>query len=701
MARVQVFEGGQVAPAPATSARFQPQDFGPGVGAGLEQLGEAGQQAAGVLQQTAALHDEAAVKEATNGVNQWYAEAAYTGPNALFGKVGKDALTTAPMVTTGLQNEIANTRKGLQNDRQRYLFDEAVNPQNVEWQTQIGRHVLEQTRTYATNESIARAGMTGEMAGLTYLDDPAQGEKHIEVMNAEIANAGRLQGLGPDAIRQKQFVATSGIYKDVGTQIASAGPQGWDLARSFVETHKASMSDDDRAAVLTRADVEQHAFEAEQRQAAAEQRRQQSEDMRDARDRAESGLGRLDSGLPLSPDEYTQLHQDALATGDPNLIKRVEEGQFTNNLSIQHQHDTPTQLQDRINTLSASITKAGAKADPNQIIERDHLQQMFNQSSSQLNSDSLSWGAAHLGIPVQPLNIDDPNSIANRVAAASKIAAQTGHAPQVLTASEATAMTPQWTRGDTSAKINLVSKIARFGPLAVTAAQQIAPNDNGLIHLVSLAQHSNKGVGLSRVTQALAGYEAMKTEAQIVGKVGTLPDFNTFVGSSLQFMPGARDGVFTVAKALLAEDASQRGWKDNNDADPKAWYRAINSALGAYNRGDVQFGGLAGVNGAQTVLPENMSLDDFENRISRANGAQFKAAGNGEPVLGNGSPLSAGDLKKLHFVPVDDGVYRLEMGGSFVHTKAGQPFEVDVRKLNGATGKSFDAQLAAHGYARY
>jgi hypothetical protein len=223
--------------------------------------------------------------------------------------------------------------------------------------------------------------------------------------------------------------------------------------------------------------------------------------------------------------------------------------------------------------------------------------------------------------------------------------------------------------------------LARFGPLAPDAAQQVAPNDAGLLHLIGLASHSNYGVAISRVNQAIAGYEAMKTEGQIVGKLAKLPDFNTYVGNSLQFMPGARDGVFTVAKALLAEDAAQKGWADDTAADDKAWYRATNSALGAYNRGNVQYGGLAGFNGAQTVLPENMSLDDFEGRIARANDRQFLSAGNGVPVTGSGVQLNAGDLKKMHFIPVDDGVYRFEAGGSFVHTKDGHPFELNVRHL--------------------
>jgi hypothetical protein len=81
------------------------------------------------------------------------------------------------------------------------------------------------------------------------------------------------------------------------------------------------------------------------------------------------------------------------------------------------------------------------------------------------------------------------------------------------------------------------------------------------------------------------------------------------------------------------------------------------------------------------VLPENMSLDDFEGRVSRANDTTFAKAGNGVPVVGNGQPLNSGDLKRMHFVPIDDGVYRLENGGAFVHTKDGHPYEIDIRKL--------------------
>jgi hypothetical protein len=695
MANVPAYQGGSVAPAEATTARFQAQDFGPGIGRGVQAVGDALGQASDVADRIGALHDEAAVKEQVNGLNQWTNEALYTGPNALLPKKGKDALDTVPMVQKGLLSEVQQRRATLQNERQRFLFDEAVNPQTLETQKMIAVHAANETVTYAANESQARQLATSETAKLTYLDNPQLAEQHIATMRTEIANQGKIEGWGPLQVSAAQLKATSGTYHDIGLQIAGAGPDGWSLAREFVKQHSGDMTDDDRRAVIDKADTEQRAFEAEQRRQEAELRRQESEDKRDARDRATSALGLLDNGAPMDPADYAGAMSDAQKADDPALIKRLTDGQLKNTTLFTHRSDTPVELQDQINTLSAKIAKDGPKADPADVTTLSALQQLHDRSSEGLRSNGLAWAAQHLGVTVPTLNPADPNSIAQRVQIATAVSQKTGINVSPLQPDEVQPFAQQWRMGDATHKTNLVMTLARFGPLAPEAAQQIAPNDAGLLQLIGLASHSNRGVAISRVNQAIAGYEAMKTQGQIVGKLAKLQDFNAFTGNALQFMPGARDGVYTVAKALLAEDASQHGWADDTAADSKAWYRAVNSALGAYNRGDTQYGGLAGFNGAQTVLPENMSLDDFENRVARANDRQFLSAGNGVPVTGNGTQLGAGDLKKMHFIPVDDGVYRLETGGSFVHTKDGKPFELDVRRLT-----SLDAELAAHGYVR-
>lgn len=696
MARVTVFEGGNIDAPQTTGARFQAQDYGPGVGEGVQRLGEAGSEVANVIDKIGQLHDEASVKEAANSVSEWYTGAGYTGPDAFYNKKGKDALLGQGAITKGLDTMLADTRKGLQNERQRSLFDDAMNPQQLEWHKQISVHALNETSTYATNEATARAGMSAELAGHTYMDNPTEGEKHLETMRAEIAAAGKLQGWGADQISEKQFKATSSIYHDIGVQLASSGPQGPDLADKFIELHKDSMTLDDSTSLAVNSRARRDAMEAEQRRLEAEQRRAENEAKRDARDRVESGLVRISSGLPLSPDEYTSIHQDAATTGDPNLLKRVEEGQFVNNLSIQHRNDTPVELQDRVNQLSAAITKAGAKADPQQILERDHLQQMFNQGSSELNSNPLAWATKHLGIQVQPLNIADPNSIQNRVDVANAVAKKTGHAPQPLQPSEIATLAPQWTRGSIEQKQALVSQIAKFGPLADAAAQQIAPNDNGLHNLIGLATHQNQGVGASRVNQILTGYEAIKSMPKLVNKDQSIQQFNGYLGNALQFLPGVKEGVYTNAKALLAAEANEAGVQEWDSLDGRAWFKAVNSSLGAYTKGGEQYGGIAVVNGVPTVLPENMTQSDFESRISRSTGPQFRAAANGAPVYGNGESPTASEIKKMQWVPSGDGTYRLSDGHAFLHNQHGDFYEIDARKLPG----NLDAQLASHGYVR-
>jgi hypothetical protein len=680
-------------PSPGVNARVEAPNMGAGgemVGRALQGLGNQISDTAEVQDQISQIHDHATVKEAINNVQSWYTQAGYTGPNAYYQKDGRDAVEGQPMITTGLDNLIKETRANLNDERQRQMFDLAMKPQRDDWGITISTHAAKEEKTYDDDQSKALLTGVGELAKSSYINDPTGAEKQIDTGLAEIAHYGARNGWSPDAVKVEQLKFTSGIYKDVGANLAYAGQDGPKLAQAVIDQHGDSMTADDRYAVATHARTAQDALDADQRRIEAEQRRLATEAKHDARDRAESAAANLDSGLPMEPKDFASAVSDAKTAEDDALLRRLQHGQLKNTVLFSHQHDTPLALQDQVNRLSADISKAGTKADPNTIIERDALQQLYQHSSEQLRSNALGWGAAHLGLAPDPLNLNDPNSVNNRIGLVNQIAKKTGRQISPLQPEEVTPFAQTWRGGDANAKTGLIMRLAQFGPLAPAAAQQIAPNDNGLLHLMALASHSNRGVAMSRVTQAMAGYEAMKTEGAIVGKIASSSagqtDFNTFVGPALQFMPGARDGVFTVAKALLAEDASQHGWKDENDADDKAWYRAVNSALGAYSKGDTQYGGLAGLNGAQTVLPENMSLDDLESRVSRANDAQFRNAGNGEPVTGNGVPLSAGDLKKMHFVPVDDGVYRLEMGGSFVHTKDGTPFEVDVRKLTSLPG---------------
>lgn len=694
MARIQVYEGGQVSPAQNNNERFQAQDFGPGIGRGVEQLGNTLGQAVEVADRIGQIHDEAAVKEQVNGINQWYAEAGYTGSNAYFEKKGKDALETRPMVEKGLSELVKAKRALLQNERQQYMFDQAVNPQMTDWQVAIAKHANTETLTYGANESASRAAMTAEMAGLTYLTNPEESEQHIGTMKAELASGLKLQGAGPEQIAAAQLKATSGVYHDVGMQIASSGPQGWDLAREFVKQHGGDMTTDTRQAILDKADIEQRSAEAEQRRIEAEQRRAEADARRDARDTATSAASNIDTGIPMKPDEYAAALSAARASGDQALVKRIEVGQFKNSLSLQHQNDTPYQLQQRVNDLNASIAKAGTDAKPEQVIERDHLTQLLGRSREQLKTNPMAWGAQHLGIEVPPLQLGNPDSVRQRMNVVATIAKRTGVPVSPLQPDEIAQAQGVIAHGTTQDKVGLALKLSAFGSMATDAAEQVT-NNSGFINLIGLATHSNRGVAASRVNQIVTGYDVLKTKPKLIDKTMADQQFNQYVGSALQFLPKVSDGVKSNAQALMAAEANEHGWSEWNQADPRAFYRAVNSALGAYTKNGVQVGGLATFNGAVTILPENMTQPEFEDRISKSHGPEFRRAQNGEPVYANGQSPTATDIKKMQWVPSGDNIYRIGNGSEFLKTKDGHDYIIDVTKLHG-----FNDVLAEHGYVR-
>lgn len=697
MARVSVFQGGNVQRDDPRVVPIRAADFGPSaIGEGLQQLGKVAAEHVDVLNGIAALHDEAAVKEATNSVNGWYAEAGYTGKDPYFTKQGRAALDGRPLMDTGLNDLIKETRAGLQNPRQQKLFDDAVIPQQQSWQTQIAQHAAKETVTYNVGESNARAGVTGELARLTYMQNPQEGEEHIATGLSEVENALKLTGAGPDAIAEAKLKFSSGVYQDIGKNLTYSGPEGPELARAFVEKHKDSMTGDARESILTNARVYQNSLEAERRRQEADARRILREERQDRKDNAQSVYRNIQDGVVVDPKTLSKAMDDAKFAEDDALVEGLRQGGLKNNLTQQWAHASPSELQDRVNELSGEITRAKGKVAPDVVVERDHLQTLLNNSNSELGSDMISWGAKHLGVPIGRLNLDDPSSITARINASTQIARQTGRAPQPLTSEEAATLTVQLTSGTTAQKVALATKLAHFGPLATEAARQIT-NNVGFHNLIGLATHSNRGVASSRVNQILTGYDVLKGKPKLIDKDQSRVEFDGFMGQALQFFPDTKNGVYSNAQALLATEANEHGWSDWSQVDNRAWFRSVNSALGAYtNAKGEQVGGLHGFNGGITVLPEDISEVEFDQRIARSHGPEFRKAQNGDPVFSNGEMPTASDLRKMQWVPSGDGVYRLSDGHGFLHTKAGGFYEVDVRKLPSA----FDAQLAAHGYTR-
>jgi hypothetical protein len=124
----------------------------------------------------------------------------------------------------------------------------------------------------------------------------------------------------------------------------------------------------------------------------------QEKPSQDARDAAQSVYRNIQDGVFVEPKALAGAIDQARAAGDDALAEGLRQGGLKNSLTQQYAHATPGELADRVNELSAEITRAGGKVDADKIVERDHLKTLLGNSRSELKADALAWGAAHLGL---------------------------------------------------------------------------------------------------------------------------------------------------------------------------------------------------------------------------------------------------------------------------------------------------------------
>jgi hypothetical protein len=151
MPRVPVAEN-TVGFAGGVSARVDAPNMGAGdemIGRSVQGLGERISDAAETMQVVAAAQDNAATKEAANGVDARANDILFTGQNAYFVKRGKEALDARPDTEKQLDSIVTEARSSLQTPRQQELFDEKVREQRLNWGVEQRRLEAEQRRESA------------------------------------------------------------------------------------------------------------------------------------------------------------------------------------------------------------------------------------------------------------------------------------------------------------------------------------------------------------------------------------------------------------------------------------------------------------------------------------------------------------------------------------------------------------------------
>jgi hypothetical protein len=353
------------------------------------------------------------------------------------------------------------------------------------------------------------------------------------------------------------------------------------------------------------------------------------------------------------------------------------------------------EISNAVRDLNTKITKEGDKAKPEDVVRRDHLQSLLNSRQQQDQHDPLT-SYSRRGGEVAPVDFENAGSVQGRLATARAAEKEVGYF-QFFTPQEAELLQERVASGSPGRLevINHLASIGQYDTQAATrAAQQIAPNDATFIHAMRVAPNVRRLI--------VNGVEARKLlPAQLEREDGTTAGFNaatqaTFVAHyapSLSLStPDFVNGVLESARNIYAERLRQQGNSSKPEFDAREFGNAVNTALGQTRAG----GGIGRWTwGARTpdggfpgmLLPSGMSETEFHRRMANlpkeGEGRKWPARSvNGPPIWPDGSSVT---IQQIHrrFVPVavSDGVYQFHSGGQVLMTRGGQPWKLDIRKI--------------------
>lgn len=348
------------------------------------------------------------------------------------------------------------------------------------------------------------------------------------------------------------------------------------------------------------------------------------------------------------------------------------------------------------NTLHADINALEAKGDKRtdaENIRLHHLEAFAPGQIQRWNSDPHAAAAA-AGDPAPALDLtsSDPAALQKQVQArvtwARSRAAAAGLTNVPYLSNDELKVFSDRIKQGPAGQLDATALLRTTfgGTIATDIVKQIDPSNKDLQLMVGLhprmAQLYKEGVA------ALAGKTVQLGADQ--------DDAQALTDTFEKYKPGIpvdmQPSIMSAARNIAAGVAAEFGRsKPTGDELTGAFREAIQRAggmVGSPTQGSAT-GGFVQWYGTYAWLPQDMSRDDFQRRMSRADkGAWIKAAGSAPYYMGadgKRTPLSdamIAHLPQYRLQTVNPGIYNL-LGpdGGHVVTKDGKPWQFDIRNL--------------------
>lgn len=319
--------------------------------------------------------------------------------------------------------------------------------------------------------------------------------------------------------------------------------------------------------------------------------------------------------------------------------------------------------------------------------ERQHNYEILSKAIDQVQQaraqDPIAFALASEYYGLKPLNEQAKKpggmvqEMANRAAAAPRIAADYGTPPAILTKPEAKALSADLKAAPVEQqKAYLAGMYQSIGDMGLfrQTMQSIAPDNPtmavaGIYQAQQYRMSDNRDVadlilrGQSILTpnrkEDGSGHEGGRALIKMPEEKLLLSDFNAQTGDAFKGKEQAADLFHQTAKAIYAARAAEEGDYSGN-YDSNRWKAAINLATG----------GIEGHNGAKIVLPYGMPYDKFQNVLAARVADLVKTS---PPIA-----ATTRDLVRLPLENVGDGRYLFRRGAGYVVDTSGRPLVVNM-----------------------
>lgn len=417
--------------------------------------------------------------------------------------------------------------------------------------------------------------------------------------------------------------------------------------------------------------------EVDLRRAAAEQRALASQAKAETREQLATIEATLDAGTG-KPQEWDALAERYAAIGDTSKAVTLRAKGASAAAAIQYRGLTVPQLDAKLAELNVLEAKNGGLSTAENSL-RTGLQDVRKTVSSLLGQSPLLAASYSAGAAAPaPINWSDPATIEARRTSARAAARRYGQIDvKPLMPDEIEQMQAIY-RAE-GGKQAVLDRVRLFGDDAGSAARQVT-NDPSFIHLADLS--AGGLAGRSAAADAIAGEQVLKTNATI-WPAGVKADAQTAwqkIAPMFATAPGLGNAIYQNAKSIYAIESVRAGDLDQTGLNEERWRGALDRAAGGDGRGR---GGIVGINGSSTIVPEDMNKDDFVKLLARAPADAWPKAAQGRNAYIGGRKATLGEIRGAVPVPMAGGRYAFRIGNGVVTNSQHQPWTIDIAILRG------------------